>query len=433
MKCEEFLSLLPMAPDAFDSAQDASGFRAHAAECKECAARLAEHEMMLASLKSLDDTLTPPEGFGESWRAAIRKETRSSRLGRLKDWRAWTAVAAATVLIVSGTAMMRGGWLFPASGPDKQAAVQSTAAPPESMPLAAKYAPEAPLPAAMPGDAYGGAQSDAYHGEPALNAAYEADMAADSAPLLREEMAGSGMPEPATESIMLTTASISLNTDQYDTDLSRVDELLAAAGGWSEYWSVAGDPVAVSPDAGRYASMTFRVPMQALDSFVTDVSAIGKVTVQEMVAEDISGSYYDVQGRLAMYETQRDRLTELLEKAAAVSDIVEIEGRLSEVQYTIETLVAQLNHWNSRENNAIVHLSVTEVLNLNGAKEGFWANAGETFTRSLKTAGGFFADMAYFLVMAMPYAVFAAAIAWGILLAVRSRKKHKTHQRSHEE
>lgn len=414
MRCEEFIAILPSVPDTNMAPKEESEFRTHAAGCTECAAKLVEHEQLLASLRSLDDTITLPDAFSEGWRASIRNEAATPRRAKARNRWGWVIAAAAVMLVFSGTALMRSGQLFPSLSLDAQNTTYNAS--PQSAPYAAKVAPNV--------------------AEPMMEAADDLSMQ-EQEPAMYNNIASDTLSQRSAstpESIVLHTASVSLSTAQYDMDVARIDELLAIAGGWSEYWSVTGEPLATNPDAGRYATMTLRIPMGVLDSFIAQISAIGKVTMREKMAEDISDTYFDVQGRLSMYEAQRDRLTELLAQASSMSDIMDIESRLSEAQYTIETLVGRLNHWNSRADNGVVHLSVTEVKNLEDkAKEGFLAVIGEAFPRAFMAAGRFLSDTVVFLVMSLPYLMIAAGIGLIIFLIAKGRKKHKTDQRSNGE
>ncbi len=406
MKCEDFLSILPMVPDGNMTPKDGSEFRAHAAECQECAAKLAEHEQLLASLHCLDDALILPEVFSENWKATIQQEAASKR-GRMRNLWNWAAAVAAVALIVSGTALMRSGRLFPSLRLDSQNLTYDVS-PPSAL-YSAKVAPNALEPMMEDG-------SGNYLGED-----QEAEMYAAG---VDDRLSRQATNTP--ESIVLRTASISLSTEQYDVDVAQIDELLIMAGGWSEYSSVAGEPLASNSEGGRYAMMTLRIPTGKLDSFIEQVSAIGKVSIREMMAEDISDAYFDIKGRLAMYETQRDRLTELLTQATSMSDMVDIESKLGEVQYTIETLIGRLNQWNSRKDNGVVHLSVTEVKTLDERqKEGFWAKAADAFPNAFQAAGRFLSDAALFFVMALPYVMIVAGIGLVTFLIARGRKKTK--------
>jgi len=410
MTCNEFLSLLPLYPDAMPGDNTLAAFRAHAAECPDCENRLKQQETMLRSLQELDSDLVVPDAFSEGWRARVRDEAavKPSTAGRFTRW---IAAAAAIVTVIGGTALMRGGHLFPYPSPDPQA-------------LYAPLPPAAPEPSAMMymGETEGGA-ADAAQSTPMLRGGMNVGAMDAGRPKETTAVEQSGI---ALQPIILRSASVHLESEQYDQDLAAVEALLSEAGGWTEYRSVSGEPLATNPEAGRYAYLTVRVPADTLDSFVKALGGIGTLTGSDMTSEDISENYYDTKGRLAMYEAQRDRLTELMAQAQSVSDIIEIESRLSEVQYTIESLVGRLNNWNSRAQSAIVSVSVTEV-----APEGKYARASfggrihQAFTQSLHAARAFFADMLVFLVMIAPYVLALCIAALAVYLAVSFRKSRQ--------
>ncbi|HIQ62835.1 MAG TPA: DUF4349 domain-containing protein, partial [Candidatus Avichristensenella intestinipullorum] len=309
MTCHEFEALLSSLPDAQAEAQ----LRTHAEQCPHCAAILAEHTALLQALSSLDDEVEMPEAFSRGWREAIRAGENAPRKAK-PAWIPWTAAAAAAVFLFGGTALMRMA----------QPAAQSVSE------------------AGQTGYTVSESMTRSYGLPDTLAAEPESRSAAGAA------SDGSTL----NSAVVLRTASISLDSSRYEEDVAQILSLLEQAGGWAEYQSTTGEAIADNPEAGRYARMTLRVPVAALDDFVEQISAIGVLTAREESAEDISDSYYDVQGRLEMYQAQRDRLEELLAQAQSMTDVIEIESRLSEVQYSIESLQGSLNSWDSRAQNA---------------------------------------------------------------------------------
>lgn len=407
MNCEEFKSLLPSSPDALGSEADNAALLSHAAACEACARRLSEHETLLATLSTLDDGLEIPEAFSTGWRAMVHAEAesgvRTKSLTRRRGARGVWTIAAAFLVIVAGTAMMRGGLLFPSKQPSEEPLVFSadeggSLPAPESEPL--MYA------AMMMEEAAGGA-ADRY-----------------AEPAAEKEMSP----------ILLHSATISLRSEQYDADISAIDSLLRRTGGWSESWSIAGESLRNNPSAGRHAAMTLRIPMHTLDSFVSDVSAIGKLLSCAKYVDDISERYYDVQGRLSMYEAQRDRLSAMLATTQTLSEILEIQEKLDDVQYAMESLVSQLNSWNSLAGNAVVHVSIEEVApGGDSARAPLIPMVKDALSRSLSAARAFALDMLVFLIMAAPY-LLAGIIALAVLLALarvgRRRKNKKDPQKT---
>lgn len=414
MKCEEFMSLLPMYPDAIPHIQTITELRMHAAECEDCSGKLAQHEAMLAALSVMDEGLEVPASLSEGWRSAVRAESKAQRGPRRFHVKGWALAAAAVLMVVTGTGFMRAGLLFPTSGLDRNivysGGVSPTAAPFSAMSAAGGMGSEGMMPKGRGGALLGDSlQTDSF-----------ADMA---------------MPETA-ENIVVYSASVHFRTERYDEDIQQLEAVLEQSGGWSERWSSSGEALADNPDSGRYAAMTIRVPTDALDGFVDALTGIGITTSSEISSEDISYGYYDTQGRLTMYEAQRDRLMELLQSASSLSEIIELENKLSEVQYTIESLVGRINSWTSHADSAVVYVTVTEVDHTaisSGGTASLWDRAKDAFGSSLKTARTFLTDMLIFLVMISPYTLVIAAIAVAVALAISLKRKYQRQKRRRRE
>lgn len=412
MKCTEFMSLLPLYPDAMPDEATTAEFLLHAAACPECAEKLAEQEALLASLSSLDEDLDVPESFGIGWRAAVETDAQDGKKPKRQGWQGWAAAAAALVVVIGGTALMRGGVLFSAKETVETAVLY------EAAPQAPYYEAEAPAAVSGGGEMFSAKRSGddvSYRSIPETNvmADDEMDLAADTG-------------GTSQEAVVLRSASITLDSDQYDVDLSQVVDLLDEYGGWMEYQSVHGEALEKNPESGRYAYLRVRVPEDALDAFMATLNNIGRVTGSETVAEDVSSSYYDVQGRLSMYTAQRDKLTDLLAQAENMSDIIEIESRLSEVQYTIESLTGRLNNWDARAKSAVVSISINEIAREREyARKPLSQRLSDTFATSLLSIRAFLADMLVFLVMAAPYIVCVAGLAVVGYISYRTIKRKR--------
>lgn len=356
------------------------------------------YESIARELAEIDTDEEIPEEFCLSWRAAVEKE--AMQMKKEKKFHGFgrtgirvAAAAAAVVFVVGGTLMLQ------------------------------KSAPNQ-----MSGRAYYEEGRFAYE---------------DSTPMLMAESAEmeftattnrASAQETQRRNIILRTADLSINTTRYDEDMTSVGSLLKQTGGWSEYESTSGEAVPpYGSGNGRRTSMTLRVPADSLDSFLEQLSAIGTVTSSSVRAEDVSASYYDTAGRLAIYEAQRERLTQLLGQAETMSDILEIEDSLMELQYDIESLQGTLNRWDSYADMAVVNLSVREIAVAQAKQEvGYFARLADAFKTSVEEAVVFFGDMVVFLVSALPYLVVIGAVALCVAGGIR-RAKHRKQAKESEE
>ncbi|HWJ02887.1 MAG TPA: DUF4349 domain-containing protein [Verrucomicrobiae bacterium] len=108
----------------------------------------------------------------------------------------------------------------------------------------------------------------------------------------------------------------------------------------------------------QQARMTLRVPVQGLGEMSGFLTSLGKVLVDNLHSEDISGTYYDTEARLTNAKTREKRLLELLNQAKNVEDLLKIEGEISRVREQIEQMQGQINRWNQQVDLATIQLTL---------------------------------------------------------------------------
>ena len=72
--------------------------------------------------------------------------------------------------------------------------------------------------------------------------------------------------------------------------------------------------------------------------------------------------YYDIQTRKQALEVERDRLFSFLEQAVSITEILEIEDRITDVQYEIESIQNRMNTIDNDVDYAKITLNIREVL-----------------------------------------------------------------------
>lgn len=357
-------------------------------------APLSEYQQIAAELHGLNEGVQAPEAFRTGWRAAVEKEAnqmkKSGKSHRFpRRGRYGAAAVAAAIFLVGGTMLTRA--LQPGLTSSPQADVSSS---------------------------YSSYSSGA---SPRLMAAANSS----AGDLVMMDEVGSAAPANATESaaqrqIILRTASVSLNTTNYENDLNAILTAMQQYGGWAEYQSASGEA------DSRRASLTLRIPADRLDDFLADVKQIGSLKNLETSAQDVSANYYDTESRKAIYEAQRERLTELLAQAEDVADIIEIENSLADLQYKIENLQGSLNRWDSYSETSVVNLTLREIaVSEDKAETSLPARLGDAVKISLREAGEFFSDMLIFLVLALPYLAATAAVTAIVALCVRRHRRRR--------
>ena len=90
------------------------------------------------------------------------------------------------------------------------------------------------------------------------------------------------------------------------------------------------------------AEYVLRVPPERLEGLMDSVATLGDVDSRTVSAEDVTERVVDAEARLAALRASRDRLTQLLERATSVQDVISVERELARVQGEIESLDGRL-------------------------------------------------------------------------------------------
>ena len=229
------------------------------------------------------------------------------------------------------------------------------------------------------------------------------------------------------------TMNLSVETENLDQALEQLNARIQETGGYVESQNITGRSSGSSRN--RYAYLTVRVPAQKLDGFIENVSGVTNVVSSSRYVEDITLSYTDTEGRVKALKTEEARLLELMEQAQNMSDLLEIEARLTEVRYQLENYTSTLRLYDNQVDYATVELRVTEVEKYTPAEElGFWAKITQGLSQSIVDLGRAIVDFISWLIIDLPYLAVIALLAWlGVGLTRRSIRRRKAKKQARKE
>jgi hypothetical protein len=219
-------------------------------------------------------------------------------------------VAIGVVLMMCASALGCGG-------APEMAKSAGAAAPSQPM---AEMAPGAPPPSPVSGSGSGGGgQSDK-----------DGDGIPDKADLLaaNDVAAAKSVPDsPHSAAMLVYTASLGMAVYQVEPGLDGVQKVARDLGG---YLSSRQDQ-----------SITVRIPRDRFDDAVARIEKLGDVTHRDIKAQDVTDEFVDVQARLKNAYNIRDKLADLLSRAA-VKEALDIERELGRVTEEIERMEGRL-------------------------------------------------------------------------------------------
>lgn len=275
--------------------------------------------------------------------------------------------------------------------------------------------PEMPMPAPME-EAADWAEADEIGGFAAAGAANYDEAEAVQTPDINPEK-------------IIYSADATVETTEFEQTLEKLEALVRQFGGFIESSSVNGSNY-YSQSRGyagdRSAHYTIRIPCERFQELMGSLSTLGNVPYTYTYTENITSQYYDVQARLTAYETQETRLLEMMELAETVSDLIEIESRLGELRYQIESLQSTLNNWDRRVSYSTVTVNVNEVTVFTPeAKLTYGQRLGLAIRNGLQSTGDFFADFLLWFLEALPALLILAALTVVTVVLIRRGNKKR--------
>lgn len=180
----------------------------------------------------------------------------------------------------------------------------------------------------------------------------------------------------------------------------------------------------------RSANLTIRIPAEQLDNFLQQVKDVSNVVSYNESQEDVTLTYVSTESRVKALETEQERLLELLSKAENMSDLLEIEARLTDVRYELENVTSQLRVLANKVDYATVNLYISQVKVYTEVEEQtVWQRIGSGFKKNLKNLGESLEDFFVWLVTYSPQ-IAITVVVLALLLTLLRRRDKKSRNKS---
>ena len=236
---------------------------------------------------------------------------------------------------------------------------------------------------------------------------------------------------PLTDRKLIKTVDLNAETEDLDALLEAVIQRVTELGGYVENQRVYNGS-AYSSRRSRSASMTIRIPADMLEGFVDHVASHTNIVSRYVNVDDVTLAYVATESRVAALETEQARLLELMAKAETMSDLLEVEARLTDVRYELESVTTQMNVLKNQVSYGTVNLNVDEVVEYTPVEEEtFWQRISGGFMDSLRGIGDGIVECTVFVLANLPYLLLiGAGVAAIVFLAKRSIRKRKAKKNS---
>lgn len=264
------------------------------------------------------------------------------------------------------------------------------------------------------------------------NMKQEAPMEAPEA--VMDQEAGGGLLYGTTEESASTAAAdqklikrvnIDAETEDLETLLPQITNKVGELGGYIEHQELYNGS-AYSASRRRNVNMTIRIPADRLGEFTAQIEGASNVVNYSESAEDVTLQYVDTESRITALEVEQERLLELLSKADNMSDLLEIEARLTDVRYELESYSSQLRTLENKVSYATVYLYINQVKVYTEVEpQTVWQRIGSGFSENLTGIGEDLTNFFVWIVTFSPQLIFWAVVIAGAVTLVRRKAKNR--------
>ena len=216
---------------------------------------------------------------------------------------------------------------------------------------------------------------------------------------------------------VIRTADLSISTNEVDTTVSKVEEIIKSSSGRVETSSFYQD----SNGFNGSAFISARIPEAKLDEVISKVSELGKQISLNINSTDVTLQTIDIKAKIDALTESRDRLQSLLDEATSVSDLIAAEDALSARQSELESYQDQLDYLSGQVAESTLSIQILDdATSLTSGLQGFKATmikAAQNFLQAFEKAF-------VFVITAIPWLLIIGAFGFiGKLITGLIKKK----------
>ena len=239
------------------------------------------------------------------------------------------------------------------------------------------------------------------------------------------ESSGSDNESVSTNRKIIERIYFSVQTKEFDTLMSKLEDEIKTLGGYIENSSVSGN--SYEEKGNRRANLVVRVPSKKSADLTAFVSENSTVTNKEVNTEDVTLSYVDMQSRVKALTTEKETLERLLAGATSMADVIAIQDRLTDVIYEIESYESKLRTYDNLIEYTTVTIRISEVERVQVVEEQtMWQEIASDFKENMEDIGHGCKRLFIAIVGGFPYIVINGAIIFiAIVIIKRYIKKSK--------
>ncbi|WP_159451275.1 DUF4349 domain-containing protein [Demequina sp. NBRC 110054] len=268
------------------------------------------------------------------------------------------------------------------------------------------------------GSATESAGSYAYDGADSAGEYYDEDYYEETDGI--EASAAADSATTTTTRSLIVTGNMYMTVEDPIVAADKATSIVEGAGGRID----ARSETAADEYDGGSAWLTLRIPADRLDATVEELRDLGTVDEFSTSSYDVTTEVIDLDAKISTLRASTERIEALLDDAADIKDIIQLEDELASRQAELQSLEAQQRGLGDQVSLSTIDLSLTTepiVIIEEESPSNFW----DGLVAGWEGLVAFLSALLVILGVLLPWLAVAAILALGVVLIFRSRRARK--------
>lgn len=211
--------------------------------------------------------------------------------------------------------------------------------------------------------------------------------------------------------LIIRKGSMNIETDNYDQSEKKISDAAKSFKGY-----LTNTSSGMNEAGKKQGSVTARIPADNFDAFISEISKTGKVISQNISGNDVTEEYIDLEARQKTQRELERRLLELLDnKTAGLSDVVDVEQKLSNVRENIERTEAKMKYLKDKSAFSTLTVNLSEFpVTQTSSEGGFFYEIKNGFKKGIEGFSEKISSMIAFVIAFSPVIILLLLILYFI-------------------
>lgn len=227
--------------------------------------------------------------------------------------------------------------------------------------------------------------------------------------------------------LIIRSGTMSMETEDFSKTETNLSGIVKKYSGY-----ITNSSSEITASGMKQSSLTARIPYGKFDEFLIEASATGKVISQDISGNDVTSEYIDLEARQKTQRELERRLIELLNsKTAGLTDVVEVEEKLSSVREKIESTEGRMNFLKDSFTYSTLTINLFEPSLLQTSSGGgFFYELGQGVKKGLEGFTEIFSGLITFAISFSPVIILLILSFTFIRKYFRKRNKFKPEMKT---